>query len=250
VTLTAERLQTLLAPRPVRFYAQAGSTNDLARQWLRDGAADGSVVIADEQISGRGRQGRVWHTPPGVALAVSIILHPPVDWLPRLSMLGALAVAELAEGVGAQDVGIKWPNDVQINGLKVSGVLPEAEWDGSRLLGVVLGIGVNVRTDFRRTELEATATSLETAFGQQLDRAELARDLLVHVSFWYNQLESDALFAAWKGRLSTLGQPVTINEVQGVAEAVDEQGALLVRDTNGTVRRVVAGDLAIGWASR
>ena len=249
MSLSDERLENLLAPRPVRFYAQAGSTNDLGREWLRNGAPDGAVVIADEQISGRGRQGRVWHTPPGVALAVSVILYPSADGLPRLSMLGALAVAELAEQVGAQAVGIKWPNDVQIAGCKVSGVLPEAEWDGGRLLGVVLGIGLNVRTDFSGTELETIAISLETAVGQRLDRAELARDLLARIDFWYSHLESDTLFNAWKRRLSTLGQPVTINDVQGVAEDVDIQGALLVRDTSGMLQRVIAGDLAIGWAS-
>lgn len=249
MSLSDERLKTLLAPRSVRFYPQAGSTNDIAREWLREGAPDGAVVIADEQISGRGRQGRVWHTPPGVALAVSIILRPAVDWLPRLSMLGALAVAELAEQVGAQHVGIKWPNDVQLGGLKVSGVLPEAEWDGSRLLGAVLGIGVNVRTDFTGTELEATATSLEKTVGRRLDRAEVARDLLARIDFWYGELSSNTLFEAWKGRLSTIGQLVTINNIQGTAEAVDEQGALLVRDMNGVLQRVVAGDLAIGWAN-
>lgn len=249
VTLSDERLQGLLAPRAVRYYVQAGSTNDIAREWLRNGGSDGAVVIADEQISGRGRQGRVWHTPPGVALAVSVILRPPGDWLPHLSMLGALAVLETAAQAGAADVGIKWPNDVQIGGRKVSGVLPEAEWDGDRLLGAVLGIGVNVRTDFRGTELEATAISLETAVGRRLDRAELARDLLARIDFWYGQLGSDALFDVWKGRLTTLGQPVTINDVQGVAEGVDAQGALLVRDVNGILQRVVAGDLVTGWAS-
>lgn len=250
MTLSDEHLQTLLAPRAVRFYKQAGSTNDIAREWLREGAPDGAVVIADEQISGRGRQGRVWHTPPGVALALTVVLHPPAEWLPRLSMLGALAVAELAEGIGARSVGIKWPNDVQLNGRKVSGVLPEAEWDGNRLLGAVLGIGVNVRVDFRGTELEATATSLETIAKHRLDRAELAKDLLARIDFWYCRLDTDALFDAWKERLSTIGQAVTINAVQGVAEAVDEHGILLVRDAQGTLQRVVAGDLGTGWVSR
>lgn len=249
MTLSDEHLQRLLAPRPVRFYAQAGSTNDLARDWLRAGAPDGAVVTADEQISGRGRQGRVWHTPPGVALAVSVILRPPADWLPRLSMLGALAVLETAAQAGAADVGIKWPNDVQIAGRKVSGVLPEAEWDGDRLLGAVLGIGVNVRTDFRGTELEASATSLEAAVGRRLDRAVLLRDLLARLDFWYARLASDVLFETWKRHLSTIGQAVTVSDIQGIAEDVDDQGALLVRDHLGGLQRVVAGDLVTGWAS-
>ncbi len=246
MTLSRERLETLLAPRPVRFYEQASSTNDLARDWLRAGASDGAVVIADEQISGRGRQGRTWHTPPGVALAVSVILHPTTDNLPRLSMLGALAIAEMAEQIGAAHVAIKWPNDVQVNGLKVSGVLPEAEWNGSRLAGAVLGMGVNVRVDFRNTELENTAISLETAVGRRLDRAELIAMLLERVDDWYRRLSTPELFEAWQARLSTPGQMVTIGGVHGLAEGVDAQGALLVRSTAGKLERVTAGDLVMG----
>jgi BirA family transcriptional regulator, biotin operon repressor / biotin---[acetyl-CoA-carboxylase] ligase len=246
VTLTDDHLQTLLRPRAVRFYERAGSTNDLAREWLRAGAPDGAVVVADEQVAGRGRRGRAWQTPPGAALAVSLILRPPPDLLPRLSMLGALAAAELAEQTGARAVGIKWPNDVQIGGLKLAGVLPEAEWDGSHLLGAVLGIGVNVRIDFRGTELEGQAISLEWAAGARLDRAELVRDLLARVDGWYARLDSAALFEAWQRRLSMIGRIITVGEVQGVAESVDETGALLVRDAQGSLRRVIAGDLVMG----
>lgn len=246
MTLSKERLEKLLAHRPLRFYEQAGSTNDLAREWLRADAPDGAVVIADEQVSGRGRQGRTWHTPPGVALAVSVILHPAADHLPHLSMLGALAIAELCEQVGATNVAIKWPNDVQINGLKVSGVLPEAEWDGSRLTGAVLGMGVNVRVDFRHTELENKAISLENAAGRHLDRAELIAMLLERVDDWYGRLNTSQLFKAWQAHLSTPGQIVTIGDVHGLAEGVDAQGALLVRDAAGKLERVVAGDLVMG----
>lgn len=250
MTLSAERLHLLLAPRPVRYYPQAGSTNDLAREWLRHDGPTGAVVIADEQTTGRGRKGRGWHNPPGVALAVSVILKPTPDLLPRLSMLGALAIAELAEAAGARNVGIKWPNDVQITGLKVSGVLPEAEWDGGQLIGAVLGMGINVRTDFSGTELADKAVSLETAVGHRLDRGELVQTLLARIDDWYRQLDSPALMATWRQRLVTLGRPVCIGDVEGVAEAVDEQGALLVRDQTGHLQRVVAGDLVMGTETR
>lgn len=248
--LTAEHMCLALSPRINRFYQQADSTNEIALEWLHEGAATGSVVVADEQLKGRGRKGRSWHTPPGTALAVSVILHPKVESLNRVSMLGALAICELVENLGIENVGIKWPNDVQIGGRKVSGVLPENAWDRDKLIGVVLGMGINVRVDFAGTELKNTAISIESALGKPADRLELLVNLLKSVDSWYARLDSATLFDAWKNRLTTIGQTVTVNsadsEVHGVAEAVDEQGALLVRDDQGMVRRVIAGDIALG----
>ncbi len=248
MTLTRETLENVLSARPVRFYERTDSTNDLALEWLRQGAASGATVIADEQLKGRGRKGRTWHTPPGVALAVSVVLHPPVEALHQVSMLGALAIAELCEQLSPDAVAIKWPNDVQIAGRKVSGVLPETAWDGDKLAGVALGMGVNVRVDFTGTELEDKAVSLETVTGTTLDRALLLHDLLLRVDYWSARLGSAALFDAWKRRLNTIGQPITILDanIRGIAQAVDRQGALLVRDAEGRVQRIMAGDLALG----
>ena len=249
MTLTAQRLHNLLAPRPVRFFEQVDSTNDVARTWLNEGVASGAVVIADEQLKGRGRMGRTWHTPPEVALAISVILKPPVDTLSQVSMLGALAIAELCEQTGLEQVGIKWPNDVQVNGRKISGVLPEAVWDGDQLLGSVLGMGVNIRLDFANTELADTAISLEPALGKPVDRAELVAYLLQRVDFWFAKLGEPALFLAWKKHLTTLGNSITVthldNTLWGVAEAVDESGALLIKIADGTRHWVHAGDIAL-----
>lgn len=248
MTLTAEQFATLT--RPVRFYEQVDSTNDLALAWLYEGAISGSAVIADEQLRGRGRKGRIWHTPPGVALALSIILHPPDDVLHQISVLGAVAIAELAAHVGLDTVAIKWPNDVQVDGRKVSGVLPEVAWDGDQLRGVALGMGVNVRVDFSGGPLENTAISLETALNHRLERFELVTYLLERVDYWSAHLGSVALIDAWKSRLNTIGQSVSIEMpagiISGTAQAVDEQGALLVRDQGGKIHRVVAGDIALG----
>lgn len=246
MTLTAERIRAALAPRAVWYYEQVGSTNDFALDWLRDGAAAGSVVVADEQLQGRGRMGRTWRTPPGVALAVSVILRPPPDTLSQVSMLGALAIADLCEKVGLHDVGIKWPNDVQVAGRKVSGVLPEAIWDGERLLGVVLGMGVNVRVDFTGTELAETATSIEIELGRPLDRTELLAFLLKRVDYWVEQLGTPAVYDAWKGGLTSVGQWLVVGQHEGRAEGVDDQGALLVRTSTGVLKRIMAGDVMLG----
>ncbi len=247
--LTSERLQSVLAPRAIHFYRQTGSTNDHAMAWLDDGApVSGSIVITDEQSRGRGRLGRTWYAPAGTALTFSYILRPSAAMLPYVGMMGALVVCELAESLGVK-AGIKWPNDVQIDGLKLCGVLPEACWRGAELHGAVLGIGINVRVDFDDTEFTDTAISLETAVGA-LDRLLLLQFLLDRLDYWTLRLNSEALFQGWRSRLAMLGRRVSINRidglVEGVAESVDRNGALLIRSDSGALHRMIAGDIALG----
>lgn len=242
--LTKTMLQARLGSRPFQFFDVVDSTNDIAMQWLQAGVEAGCVVIADEQLKGRGRMGRTWHTPPGVAIAMSVILKPPVEFANRVSMLGALVVAELCEGVGAKNVGIKYPNDVQIDGRKVCGVLPEAAWDHDQLRGVVLGIGVNVRVQFDE-QLAQTATNLETAAQRDLNRVELIAYLLTRIDTWSAKIYTLDFFSAWKNRLTTIGQRVTIGDMSGVAEDVDSTGVLLVRTANNQLERIIAGDILL-----
>ena len=246
--LTTERLQDALKGRSFQFFPQIDSSNERALSWLSDGAPSGSVVIADEQTRGRGRMGRVWYAPPNTALMFSYVLRPTANELTYIGMMGALVICEAVESFGAR-AGIKWPNDVQISERKLCGVLPEASWQGDQLRGVVLGIGLNVRIDFTSTSFENTAISLETVVGK-IDRLALLLRLLERLDDWASRLSSDALFEAWQARLNMLGKPVSISNpnvaVQGIAEAVDRQGALLVRDQSGMLQRVIAGDIALG----
>jgi BirA family transcriptional regulator, biotin operon repressor / biotin---[acetyl-CoA-carboxylase] ligase len=250
VTLSQQRLETRLSNHPFRFFPQVDSTNDLAREWLLHGAAQGAAVIADEQVKGRGRKGRYWHTPPGVALAVSVILRPRPDALHQITMLGALAIASTLTALGAVDVGIKWPNDVLLKGRKVSGVLVEAAWDNDQLRGVVLGMGVNIRVDFTDTDLEQTAISIEPALGHPVDRADVLARLLHHVDTWTAKLGTTELFETWRSKLVTIGCPIIVHtpngDISGTAEEVDREGALFVRDASHALQRIVAGDIEMG----
>lgn len=245
MTLSEDRLQERLAPRAVRFYPQVESTNDLAMEWLHQGAPAGAVVVADEQRKGRGRLGRTWHTPPGVALAVSVILRPRPEYLPQVTMLGALAIHDMLVGLGLTDSGIKWPNDVHVNRRKVSGVLAEAAWTGDKLAGVVLGMGINVRADFGGSELAQQAISIEPALGRAVDRVNLLADLLARVDIWAGQLGTKTLFTAWQSRLVTLGQTVMYGGLTGTAEHVTPDGALSIRTGDGQLHRVIAGDVVV-----
>ncbi len=261
-TLTPDRLRVALGGRAFRFFEQVGSTQDLARDWaLADPPApDGAVVIAEEQIAGRGRQGRRWVAPPGSALLFSVIARPALspEHLQRATMAAGLALADtLAPLLGAA-FALKWPNDGLIHGRKVCGILSEATWLGDRLAAVVVGIGLNVRVDFVGTELSGRATSLEAELGRPVDRAALLADLLAHLDRWLARTPDPAIVAAWRARLCTLGArvavyPVSVQEEMplftGVAEDVDEVGALLVRLETGEVRRVLAGDVTLAEQS-
>lgn len=240
--LTQDQLQAALAPRPFQFHESVASSNDIAMQWLHNGAPQGAVVIADEQRQGRGRLGRVWYTPPGVAIAMSVILRPQPEHAGRISMMGAVVVAELCESVGIPDVGIKWPNDVQLGGRKVCGILPEAAWHNDALKGVVLGMGINVRVAFD-DELKTIAANLERQAGQALNRATLIAYVLQRIDDWSPQLGTQALFEAWQARMNMLGKPVSINGINGQAHHVETDGALVIQQEDGTMQRVIAGDI-------
>ncbi len=246
MTLTPESLQAQLGSRPFRFYTQVVSTQNVASEWLENGAITGAVVVADEQIGGRGRQGRGWETPAGQAIAMSIILNPTQKYASQVTMLGAMAIVDMLEVYDADDVAIKWPNDVLLNGKKVSGVLPEAIWSGDTLKGVILGMGINVRVDFSDSPLEDIAISIETALSETVDRSAIVAKIVEQIDHWQNKMQKGELVTAWKARLVTIGQAVTIGDVHGVAEDVDKGGALMVRDSEGHLHRVVAGELITG----
>lgn len=247
--LSVERLEQTLDARPFQYLETTASTNDVAMRWLLDGAPVGSIVTANEQVQGRGRLGRTWYAPPGTALMLSYVLRPAVDDLPYVGMAGAVAVLETIQALGMSGVGLKWPNDVQIDGRKVCGILPEASWQNSALLGVVLGIGINVRIDFAGTAFAHTAISLEQR-APSLDRAELLARLAERLDAWTARLSADELFERWRAGLVMLGRPVSIatvtGTITGTAEAVERHGALVVRDAHGVLQRVIAGDIALG----
>ena len=241
--LDEQRIRAVLGERPFRWYEETGSSNADALDWLRQGAATGSLVLADEQSQGRGRQGRGWHTPAGAALALSMVLRPLPQDLPRLTMAGALAIAAMAEDAGATEVSLKWPNDVLIGERKLAGVLSEALWQGERLQGAVLGMGVNIRVDFRGNPLEGRAISLETACGHRLDRSRLLSLLVKHADHWLGQVDGDRLFCAWRQRVNLPTVPVEVNGLCGMAESLGRDGALLLRAESGQLHRIYSGEM-------
>ncbi len=206
----------------LRFFVRVGSTNDEAAAWAAEGAGDFALVVAEEQTAGRGRSGSQWFTPPGTAVAVSVVLRPPLPQpglLGRLAGLGALAVAEACEQNRLHPE-IKWPNDVLLDGRKVAGILVESIWSGERLEASILGIGLNVEAGAVPPDhmLSYPATSLEQAMGNNRpNRVAILRQVLTSVHRWRRLLEGHEFMQAWERRLAFLGQPVILRQPDGVS---------------------------------
>ncbi|HEY78565.1 MAG TPA: biotin--[acetyl-CoA-carboxylase] ligase [Dehalococcoidia bacterium] len=234
------------------YYRRLKSTIDVARREARQEAAEGTVIITGEQTGGRGRRGRSWLSPRG-SIALSIILYPDVAHLPSLIMLASLAVVNSTRAVTGLEPGIKWPNDVLINGKKVCGILIESEVRGDKVdySTVSMGINVNIRlSDF--PEIAATATSLVAETGRDVSRRDIVRHLLVEVERLYLTLRAGgSAFEAWRDNLVMLGKDVRVTEgeklYQGIAESVARDGSLLLRQSDGKQLKIVAGDVSLRY---
>jgi BirA family biotin operon repressor/biotin-[acetyl-CoA-carboxylase] ligase len=255
--LTAETitggLPTRLIGRRVVAYSHIGSTNDEAKRLAEAGAPEGTLVIADEQTAGRGRLQRTWWAPAGTALLMSLILRP--DLAPhqaqRLTMLCSLAVCNAIAGTTGLAPAVKWPNDVLLRGRKVCGILTELGIEGTWLVYAVVGLGINVNVDFGGAgDLSRTATSLAQELGREVSRLELLRSILIGIEERYARLcAGENPYTEWMARLATPGQQVVVTtpteRLIGVAEGVDADGALLLRDGSGALRRILAGDVTL-----
>ncbi len=233
----------------VVYYPSIGSTNIAARALARMGARDGTVVLADEQTQGRGRQGRRWIAPPRAGLAASALLRLTADFpLPALVMASALAAGDTVRAVvGPSRCTLKWPNDVLVDEAKVGGILLELDQVGSSW-AVVIGIGINVNA---APDLP-NVCSLAGATGRHIAREPLLLDLLEALEAYVDLAarEPAAVLRLWRERLSTIGREISVRApdsvFEGVAADVDADGALLVRLPDGTLRPVHAGDVSLG----
>ncbi|HEU5347144.1 MAG TPA: biotin--[acetyl-CoA-carboxylase] ligase [Ktedonobacterales bacterium] len=234
--------------RPLIYHQAIESTNSEAMALARRGGAEGTLVTTDNQTAGRGRLGRVWLSLPNEQLALSLVLRPPFS--PHfLVMASALAVAEAIEATTGLRPGIKWPNDVQIDGRKVCGILIET----SEAIAV-LGIGINVNGSLASIpELAGRTTTLADALGHPLAREPLFIELVRRLDGLYVALRTGGeqaqrqLREAWRARLVTLGQHVTILQtgrtITGIAEDVDATGGLVVAADDGTRHTITWGDV-------
>jgi BirA family biotin operon repressor/biotin-[acetyl-CoA-carboxylase] ligase len=247
-------LGTQFVGRELAYWPEIGSTNDEARRLAGEGAPEGMLVVADYQSRGRGRLDRGWVAPPGSSLLMSIVFRPELapHQLQRLTMsCGLAAVGAIEEQTGLR-ADLKWPNDVVIGGAKAGGILTEVGLAGAQVEFAVVGMGLNVNLDpgLLPADLPMPATSLCHELGTEVPRLPLLRSLLQQVEARYLALKAgQSPHMEWANRLVTLGKPVTVSatglELDGTAEGVDADGALLVRLASGRLERVLAGDVSV-----
>ena len=239
--------------------AETTSTNDVARALAAAGAPEGTVVVADKQTSGRGRLGRAWHSPSGSGLWCSAVLRPPLPLgqLGPLALVVAIAVYRTGLRWRATGLGLKWPNDLVVDGRKVAGILTEAVGGNDTLPPdyLVVGIGVNVRrpADGFPPPLDQTAVALEDLVDSNCPTAgEFGAAMLTELAGVYRTFVADgfaSLQTEWLLANITTGQQVEVSGFSrgwaGVAETIDGLGRLVVRCADGNVVAVAAGDVTL-----
>lgn len=232
---------------PHHHHEVVDSTNTLAKQLAEQGAPHGTTITADEQTAGRGRQGRVWVAPAGTALLMSVIARPVIANYKLAPLAAALAVAETCEELAGVEASIKWPNDVWIEGRKVSGILVEARPDPVvDRSWIVVGIGLNtsVPLDLMPEDLQQTATSLGLA-----PEVDALGPLIARLDHWLHA-EPNSTVEAWRGRDALRGREISWADGSGLAAGVDDEGNLLVRGCGGGVTTLRAGEVHLKVASR
>ncbi|MBI2864392.1 MAG: biotin--[acetyl-CoA-carboxylase] ligase [Chloroflexi bacterium] len=244
-------LATRFMGRQVACYPCIGSTMEVAKQLAREGAPEGAIVVADEQIAGRGRLQRSWIAPPGSSILLAVLLRPRLSDLPKLTIAASLAVVRAVEETTNLTAKIKWPNDVLVAGRKVCGILLESDVRGETVEYTTVGIGLNVNFDVSPfSEIASMATSLMTEVGLPVSRLSVLRSLLQHFEAYYLAVRrGEPIQREWQERLETIGRWIRVTGVdrieEGYAEAVDKDGRLLLRRADGTTAQILAGDVTL-----
>jgi BirA family biotin operon repressor/biotin-[acetyl-CoA-carboxylase] ligase len=227
------------------YLPETASTMDVAKELARRDCPAFTVVVAGRETMGRGRMRRVWDSKEG-GLYFTVVLRPsiPVVWSSRVNFLVALTLAGvLRDGFGV-DAGLKWPNDILVQGRKLSGLLSEMESEGEQVRFINVGIGLNVNN--RPPRVEPPAVSLRELLGRTVSRRDLLTRFLDELERAMASEPWAAVMDGWKARSVTLNRPVRIvtarGELSGTAVDVDENGALLLKQTDGTMATVVYGD--------
>lgn len=235
----------------LRFETLA-STNTEAAEQARRGAEEGLCVVARQQTAGRGRHGRTWISDPGAGLYLSIVLRPKIETrlFGLITLMTGIAVYDVLKENGLHP-DIKWANDLLVGERKMSGILAETV-DTSRGTAVVVGVGINLSSRSFPDEIAHTATSIEAESGRMPDAAEIEIALIKYLAYWYAVLhESDGpgeIRANWQQRSSYFSDKevrVMLNghAIVGTTDGLEDDGALRVRRTDGTITVVHAGDV-------
>lgn len=249
-------LQTDYIGRNIYFEETVESTQKIAARLVYEGASEGTVVVAEEQTLGRGRLSRTWHSPKGTGIWMSVILRPdiPVQKAPQLTLLAAVSIAQAIEKCTGLSVGIKWPNDILINGKKAVGILTELQADPDKIHAVIIGIGINVNQQHEHLaeDIRNIATSLLIETGREQKRAELMQAIFLQLEKLYKQYIADGfeiIKLLWESYAVSIGREITArtmtNAITGIAKGITEDGVLMLEDREGVIHYIHSADIEI-----
>lgn len=259
--VTPDRVSPLLdtewAARNIVFYEKTDSTNIRAKALGDEGAAHGTLVIAEQQSSGRGRRGKSWVSPPGESIYMSLLLKPDIiiGNASMLTLVAAMAIAKAVERLPGEAVacGIKWPNDIIVGGKKICGILTEMSTEADYINSIVIGMGINVNASFFAPEVAQVATSLKLETGSTYVRAKLIADIMICFEQYYQVFirtqDMSGLVEEYNSMLLNCGRQVRVIENDrewiGTAQGITHTGALSVIDEQGKCREIISGEVSV-----
>ena len=248
-------LKTFIMGKEVSYHPKTESTNVIAKNLAMEGAMEGTLVIAEEQTKGRGRLNRNWRSSPGKDILMSLIFRPDIQAqrVFPLTMLTSLAIVKAIAGVTGLTPQIKWPNDIYVDNRKLGGILTEFSAEQDRVNYVVVGVGLNVNSSpSNHPEIGDIAVSLKDVLGKEIPRIELLRPILEEIEKGYNCLRQGKVSyirSEWNTYSLVTGKPVRIISFdtveEGIAEYVDGDGCLVIRDGEGRRKRILSGDVSL-----
>lgn len=249
-----EALQTKVLGRHIHIFDEVDSTQNVAQRLVREGAPEGTLVLAERQTAGRGRLGRHWHSPKGKGIYLSLAVRPdlPLHLMPHMTLLAAVALCRaVRQTVPGVSPGIKWPNDLLVRGRKISGILMESSAENEALQYIVAGVGIscNLEADDYPEELREKATSLLIESGSKVEREKLIAAFLLQLEEMfqlYREQGFGVVRSLWEASSATIGRQVRMvaygGSCEGEAVGLDDWGGLVVRQADGTLKTVYSAD--------
>lgn len=248
-------MDTKWAGSNVVYYDEIDSTNNRAKEAGDNKAPHGTLFVADMQVAGKGRRGRVWQSPAGSSIYMTILLYPEISPLkaPQLTLVMAIAVAEGIKEVTGLDTKIKWPNDIVVNGRKICGILTEMSTEIDYINHVVIGAGINVNQDDFPEDIRKTASSLKMELGKQVKRSELIAAIMKSFEKDYEIFvkteDLSGLQELYNSMLVNLDRDVKVlepgNEYEAHALGINKTGELIVRTAEGEEKEIYAGEVSV-----
>ncbi|MFJ5715753.1 biotin--[acetyl-CoA-carboxylase] ligase [Neobacillus sp. NPDC093127] len=249
-------LTTEFIGRNIHYQESVESTQKIAHQFASEDVPEGTVIIAEEQRSGKGRMSRKWHSPKYTGIWMSLILRPniPLTNAPQLTLLTAVAVVQAAEEITGLQPEIKWPNDILLHGKKVTGILTELQAEADRIHSIIIGIGINVnqRKEEFPDELQEIASSLAIEKGETISRAALIRSVFKHFEKLYLLYLEKGFFPIkllWESYAVSIGKELKArtltNVIEGTALGITDEGVLKIEDQSGVIHHVYSADIEL-----